>query len=184
MIMAHGARTYAETRNCNHCGSPYRRRRDAAKQNRGLYCSIKCSNAGRFGPMTADIAVLKTMYCEQDMTLTQMALVLNTTWKRIRGELVRAGVQIRKPERRRNPARRSMVRYRRLMNAQKGEVVHHLNCIETDDRLENLVAVSRPRHSQLHKQLEQISAKLFTVGLISFDPRNGYAITRRLSELM
>jgi hypothetical protein len=182
--MAHGARTYAETRNCNHCGKPYMRRRDAVKHNRGLYCSIICSNAGRFGPLTADIAVLRKMYCEQGMTLMEMRSALKMGWQRIRRELVKAGVGIRKGERRRNPNRRSMSRYRRMANAGKGEVVHHLNCIETDDRLENLVAVSRRRHSQLHKQLGQISAKLFMAGLVSFSSRNGYEITPRLLELM
>ena len=176
-------RSYAETRSCNNCGTPYQRRRDAAKKSRGLFCSIKCSNAGRFAPLTADTAVLKSLYCEQDMTLKEIGTKFGVNWKRVRRRLAAAGIEFRNG-RRRNPARRSMTRYRRVAEAKKGQVVHHLNCSETDDRPENLVAVSRQRHSQLHKQLEQISAKLFMAGLISFDPQNGYQITPKLSELM
>ena len=77
-----------------------------------------------------------------------------------------------------------MARYRKIAGAKPGEIVHHLNCVETDDRPENLVVVSRPRHMQLHRQLERISAKLFMAGLISFELQNGYAITPKLSELM
>lgn len=180
--MAH-VRSYAETRNCDNCGTPYQRRRDAAKLDRGLFCSIKCSNEGRFAPLTVDIAVLKSMYCEQDMTLKEIGAHFNVDWKRIRGRLAAVGVTFRKG-RRRVPGQRSMARYRKIVAAQNNEVVHHLNCIESDDRLENLVAVSRPRHSQLHKQLEQISAKLYMAGLITFDPQSGYQITPKLSELM
>jgi hypothetical protein len=182
--MAHGARTYAETRDCDHCGTPYRRRRDEAKKNRGLYCSITCSNADRFAPMTADGAVLKKMYCEQNMTLKEIGAALGVGWKRVHRAVSQAGIPMKSRARRRNPNRRSMATYRKMIQVQKGEIVHHLNCIETDDRPENLVAVSRPRHSQLHKQLERISAKLFMAGLISFEPQNGYRITPRLSELM
>lgn len=182
--MAHGARTYAEMRNCNHCGAPYQRRRDAVAKNRGLYCSIKCSSEDRFTPMTADAAALKKMYCDQNMTLKEMGLILGVGWKRVHRAVMRAGIKIKPRKRRRNPKRRSMATYRQMINAQKGEVVHHLNCNELDDRPENLVAVSRPKHSQLHAQLGQISAELFMAGLISFDLQNGYAITPKLSELM
>jgi hypothetical protein len=163
---------------------PYQQRRDAAARNRGLYCSIKCSNEGRFGPMMADIATVRQMYCEQNMTLEEVAAEIGTNWKRVRRVLVRDGAVIRRKSRRRNPARRSAATYTKIAKPLPGQVVHHLNCIETDDRPENLVAVSRPKHSQLHAQLGQISAKLFMAGLISFDPQNGYTITPKLLELM
>jgi hypothetical protein len=142
--MAH-VRSFVGTRNCATCGNQFRLRADAAKAGRGLYCSIKCSNEGRFAPLTADIVVLKTMYCEQDMTLKEIAKHFGVDWKRVQRRLAAAGVSFRSG-RRRNPNRRSMVRYRRMVRAKPGEVVHHLNCLETDDRLENLVAVSRHRH--------------------------------------
>jgi hypothetical protein len=180
MIMARGARTYAGIRNCNHCGTQHAQRRDAAKKGRGLYCSIKCSNEARFGPMMVDIALVKQMYCERNMTLKEIAIQIRTNWKRVHRELVKAGVTIRSKSRRRNPDRRSAATYKKIAKPQPGQVVHHLNGNELDDRAENLVAVSRCRHMQLHKQLERISAKLFTVGLISFDLQNGYRITPKL----
>jgi len=181
--MARGVRTYTGTINCKHCGIPYRQRRDAAKTGRGIYCSIKCSNEDRFTPMTADIAVVRKMYCEQDKTLKEIGAILGVGWKRVQRVLVKEGVVFRNG-RRRIPGRRSMARYRKIAGAKPGEIVHHLNCVETDDRPENLVVVSRPRHMQLHRQLERISAKLFMAGLISFELQNGYAITPKLSELM
>ena len=66
----------------------------------------------------------------------------------------------------------------------KGEIVHHLNTDETDDRPENLVVVLRPTHAALHKQLETISARLYTAGLITFDRHRGYEITPQLREMM
>jgi HNH endonuclease len=171
-------------RDCNHCGTMYARRRDAAKNGRGLYCSIKCSNEGRFGPMTVDTASVGSMYCDRQMTLEEIAAQLGTNWKRVRRVLVKDGATIRGKSRRRNPNRRSAATYTKIAKPQKGEVVHHLNGNELDDRAENLVAVSRRRHMQLHKQLERISAKLFMAGLISFDLRNGYEIMPKLSELM
>lgn len=182
--MARGVRTYDGTRSCNHCGKIYARRRDAAKNGRGLYCSIKCSNEGRFGPLTVDSASVRIMYCERNMTLEEIATKIGTNWKRVRRILVKEGVMIRERARRRNPNRRSAATYRKIAKPQPGQVVHHLNGNELDDRAENLVAVSRRRHMQLHKQLERISAKLFTAGLISFDHQNGYMITPKLLELM
>jgi hypothetical protein len=41
-------RAYVETRACDYCGAPYRRRRDQAIKGFGLYCSNKCSVAARF----------------------------------------------------------------------------------------------------------------------------------------
>jgi len=176
-------RSYAETRACANCGTMFKRRADAAKVGRGLHCSRRCSMAVRYGPMTVDSAAVRTMYCEQDMTLKEIGLVAGVGWKRVQRMVLALNVPIRNG-RRRNPLRRSAVRYRRTANAKTGQDVHHLNCIETDDRPDNLVAVSRQRHSDLHKQLEQISAKLFQAGLISFSPLTGYAITLPLSKLM
>ena len=182
--MARGVRTYAETRPCRHCGTMFNRRRDAAKLGYGLYCSIKCSNEGRFPPMTADIALVRTMYCERNMTLKEVAAQLGTNWKRVHRMLVKNGVTIRRRSRRRNPNRRSAATYIKIAKPQPGQVVHHLNGNEVDDRPENLVAVSRRRHMQLHKQLERISAKLFMAGLISFSLQNGYQATPKLLELI
>ena len=177
------ARSYAGTRDCDHCGTQYRRRADEAKKGRGLFCSVPCSNMGRFGAPTVDIATVRKMYCDQNMTLEETAHAIGIAWKRVRVMLINDGVTIRARKRRRNPNRRSAATYRKLVVAKKGEVVHHLNCVETDDRLANLVAVSRSRHAELHKQLETISARLFDAGLVTFDLEAGYQMADRLKRM-
>ena len=183
-------RSYAGNRDCGNCGTPFRLRADAAKKSdRGKFCSVKCSNEGRFGPLTVDIASAKRMYCEQNMTLKEIAAAAGISWKRVRTLLASAGTEFRSG-RRRVAGKRSMVRYRKIAAQTagrplaKGEIVHHLNTDETDDRPENLVVVLRPTHAALHKQLETISARLYTAGLITFDRHRGYEITPQLREMM
>jgi hypothetical protein len=178
------ARTYAETRPCANCGTAYRRRADAAKVGRGLHCSRECSIEARSAPMTTDSASVRRMYCEQNMTLVEIGARIGVNWKRVRGVLARDGVTIRARARRRNPTRRSAATYTKIARPEPGQIVHHLNCDELDDRPDNLVAVSRRRHGQLHKQLAQISGRLFTAGLLTFDRQNGYEITPKLLLLM
>lgn len=177
-------RKYVGMYNCENCGTLFNRREDMAKVGRGIYCTSKCFLEKRYGRMTVDSAAVKNMYCEQNMTLKEIAEALGCEWKRIRKVLVAMGVTLRLAARRRNPNRRSRATYIKMVKWEKGSVVHHLNCIETDDRPENLVVVSRPRHSELHKQLEGLSANLFTAGLITFCHQRGYQMTDKLKTLL
>lgn len=161
--------------NCRYCGREYRRRRDSIRNNRGFYCSFDCSIQGRFGILPVDDAELKRLYVDEDMTLVEIGAKLGIDWKRVHRRIVAQGIPLRNG-RRRVAGKRSPTRYRRIANAGVGQVVHHLNCRETDDRPDNLVLVSRPRHAALHKQLEQIGASLFAAGLVTYDADGGYAL--------
>ncbi len=180
--MSH-VRSFSETRPCNNCQKPYRRRVDAAKKGIGLHCSIQCANEARHGPMLATPETLRAMYCGRDMTMKEIAAELGVGWRRVQTAVLALGIPTR-TGRRRIPHKRSATTYRKLVKTQPGEVVHHLNCNETDDRVENLVAVSRQRHAALHKQLETLSAQLFKAGLITFDMETGYQLSPTLKTLV
>src|SRR4051812_31339504 len=116
-------------------------------------------------PLVAEIATLKRLYENEKKTLREIAALHNTTWKRVGAALKADGVKMRNGHEARGHKRS---RIYRTMAAQtlgrrltRGEDVHHVNLDWKDNRPENLAVVSRKKHSDLHKQLEVISATLF-----------------------
>lgn len=49
------------------------------------------------------------------------------------------------------------------------EQVHHINFDSSDNRIENLVVLSRSEHLRLHSQLEYIMKNLMSTGIVYFD---------------
>jgi len=184
------ARKFVGTQNCATCGKPFQLRADAAKvENRGKYCSIDCSNRGRSLPLVADVADLRRLYVEEKKTTREIAAIYGSTWKHVSRALKRIGVKP-KPGREGRGKKRSYLLYRKVAEKTAGrllksqEIVHHIDANWKNNDPANLAVVSRKRHSELHKQLEAISAQLFTAGLITFDHQTGYRMTDMLKSLL
>ncbi len=139
-------------------------------------------------PLTTEVAILRQLYESDKQTLRQIAEAHNTTWKRVGVALKAAGVKMRNGHEARGHKRSRVYRTMAAQNLGrqlvKGEDVHHVNLDWKDNRPQNLVVVSRKRHSDLHKQLEAISAVLFTAGLVTFDETSGYQMTARLKQML
>lgn len=61
---------------------------------------------------------------------------------------------------------------------EKDECVHHINCIKTDNRSENLQICSKAKHRDYHAGLENIVPELLERGIIEFDADAGYFIVK------
>jgi len=139
-------------------------------------------------PLMTEVATLRQLYESDKKTLKEIAGLHNTTWKRVGAALKASGVKMRNGHEARGHKRS---RVYRTMAAQslgrplvRGEDVHHINIDWRDNRPQNLVVVSRKKHSDLHKQLEAISVALFTAGLVTFDQESGYQMTDRLKKML
>lgn len=182
--MTKAARSYVGTRNCATCGAQFQARRDNSS---GKYCSVKCSNAGRSMPLTADPALVAKLYLE-GLGTVEIAKRFGTTWKHVSRALKARGLNI-KPGRRDKGTGKSRI-YRTLAQTKigrpiaRGEVVHHLDGNRCNNLTENLVVVSRKRHGELHAQLEKISLHLFARSLLRYDPEKGYVPNAKLLSIL
>lgn len=59
------------------------------------------------------------------------------------------------------------------------EIVHHINLNKHDNRLENLALTNRKKHGKWHYMLEEIAIEFMKLGLVGFDPENGYYIIEK-----
>ena len=164
---------------CRQCGEQYQPTRIRKKS---VYCSAQCSGKSKSFPLLTPFAVVKEMYVEKSLTTREIAKKLGTTWKRVSKALKDNGVEMKGG--RRAKKRSCSKTYRALVEKKIGrplkteEIVHHLDCDPTNNKIENLAVVSRQQHGKLHKQLETISAQLYKKGLITYSPRHGYQITQ------
>jgi hypothetical protein len=139
-------------------------------------------------PLTTEVAILRRLYENDKKTLREIAALHNTTWKRVSKVLKADGIKMRNGHEARGHKRSRVYRTLAAQNIgrplAKGEDVHHVNLDWKDNDPQNLVVVSRKKHSDLHKQLEAISATLFMAGLVTFDPATGYQMTDRLKRML
>lgn len=173
------ARTYVGTRDCKNCGTTFPLRRDQAHGNtRGRYCSVNCSNSARSTrPLTLDDASLRALYVERRMNVRQVAAATGQSWKRVMVRLRDLGI-IRPPGREgRGKSRSASATYRKKVAVAPDQVVHHIDHNPLNNDPTNLVAVSKRRHSGLHKELEMLSIALYKKGLIAFDAETGYTLS-------
>jgi hypothetical protein len=56
------------------------------------------------------------------------------------------------------------------------ECVHHVNCVKTDNKPDNLVICTKDKHREYHSKLEVIIGELICKGMIGFDSELGYFI--------
>ena len=164
---------------CKQCGNQYQPSRN---RKQSVYCSAQCSGKARSFPLLTPFAVVREMYVEKDLTTREIAERLGTTWKHVSKALKKNGVEMKGG--RRAKKRSCSKTYRVVVEKQIGrllsteEIVHHLDCDPTNNKIENLAVVSRQRHGELHKQLETISADLFKRGIITYCPQAGYQIMK------
>lgn len=59
---------------------------------------------------------------------------------------------------------------------EKDECVHHINCVKTDNRPENLVICLKSKHRDYHASLENLINPLLQKGAIGFDADKGYFV--------
>lgn len=64
--------------------------------------------------------------------------------------------------------------HRRIVKAKRGEVVHHIDLVPTNNDPINLhVFRSAAAHARAHRSLERAAAQLLHVGLLEFDRETG-----------
>lgn len=138
--------------------------------------------------LTTEVAVLRQQYETEKKTLKQIAELHCTTWKRVGAALKADGVKMRNGHEGRGHKRSRVYRTAaaRIMGRPlaKGEDVHHIDLNWRNNDPQNLVVASRKRHSDLHKQLEAISATLFVAGLVTFSEQTGYAMAPQLAAMV
>ena len=139
-------------------------------------------------PLMTEVAVLQRQYENEKKNLKEIAALHGTTWKRVGAALKANGVKMRTGHEGRGHKRSRVYRTvaattigRPLI---RGEDVHHVNLNWKDNNPQNLVVVSRKKHSDFHRQLENISAALFMAGLVTFDQAAGYQMTARLKKML
>jgi hypothetical protein len=58
----------------------------------------------------------------------------------------------------------------------KTECVHHINFDKRDNRPENLLICTKDKHREYHAKLEALTQKLLAMGIVAFEPENGYVL--------
>lgn len=58
----------------------------------------------------------------------------------------------------------------------KFECVHHINCVKTDNKPENLIICTKDKHREYHSSLENLLKPLLENGSIGFDAERGYFV--------
>ena len=68
----------------------------------------------------------------------------------------------------------------------KGEVVHHIDGVRSNNRLSNLWLTTSKKHREAHISLNDIAAQLVSAGLVKFDRRTGsyHVANLKLRELL
>ncbi len=65
----------------------------------------------------------------------------------------------------------------------RGEIVHHIDGVKTNNKKENLSVMNSSQHKLAHYSLEKIALKLYKVGLIEYRNKK-YHISDALKEII
>lgn len=149
MIYSLGVYWYTEIMElpCNRCGVYFYKPNAWVRKVKNNYCSRKCYGESRVG-MKLSEATKKKM---SDRHRGE----LNHEWKGGRYVGKDGYVKVRDIESKKYIREHQLVMEKHIgRKLVKGEVVHHINQVKTDNRLENLRLMSISEHMKLHRRIE------------------------------
>jgi hypothetical protein len=118
-------------RNCENCGKEFNARLDGIKNGNSRFCSIKCGRANKFGSKCSG-------------------------WKGGKQIDSRGYIWIYSPYHPYGNKKKYVLEHRLVMEKFLNrfllpiEIVHHINELVNDNRIENLMIVSKSKHMSLH----------------------------------
>lgn len=186
--MAH-IRSYAPTKPCEYCDTPFAPRKDGQPKGHGRFCSIGCANSSRKSPPPLDQELVVTMYIRDRRSIDQIAKAVGSNRRSVRASLITQGVELRSggylpiENLARTTYRKEASKNigRKLKN---GETVHHVNLDQSDNSAGNLaVLASRREHQLAHWKLQSLAAELVKADLIQWKG-NTYIFSGKMEGLL
>ena len=163
-------------KNCNYCGKQIRVYKSQIERGRGKYCSHSCSQKNKANPKFIDCEICgkklrfrphgKRGYskcCSRECGFIyrgSMKGPKNPSWKG--GKILKSGyVCVHSPDHPFKMKSNYVMEHRVILEKHLGYFldpkldVHHINGIRYDNRLKNLMVVSRSEHKKIHFKLKK-----------------------------
>lgn len=154
---------------CSVCGENFRVKKSDHRIKEGKeiqYCSYKCAGiAKKTGAMVRckqcgkEFYATKNVFCSPHCSSEYRS---ENTVKKVYGENGYRVHHVRGYNKRGNAKEHRLIMEAYLgRRLDKDEVVHHINGIRSDNRLENLQVMTRGEHSRYHREQEKVEGKDF-----------------------